>query len=46
MSPPQVIVTQILCLRDWLMALPIQEMIREGSLPDAVFKNVFEVGTI
>ncbi len=40
---PQVIVTLVLCLRDWLMALPIQTMAREGSLSEYTLKIVFEV---
>lgn len=39
----QLTVTLILCLRDWLMALPIQQMAKEGSLSPLVLKTVFEV---
>ena len=35
--------TLILCLRDWLMVLPIQQMVREGTLSTTKLNTVFEV---
>ena len=39
----KVVVTLILCLRDWLMALPTLKLVREGGLDESTVKSVFEV---
>ncbi len=39
----KVVVTLILCLRDWLVALPIPLMVSEEALDNSTLKSVFEV---
>lgn len=39
----KLVVTLILCLRDWLVALPIPLMVSEGALDNSTLKSVFEV---
>ena len=39
----KVVVTLILCLRDWLMALPTLKLVREGGLEESKVKSIFEV---
>ena len=41
--PSQIVVTLVLCLRDWLMVLPVLQMARDGTLSDLTFRTVFEV---
>ena len=43
--PCQIVVTLLLCLRDWLMVLPVLQMAREGTLSDLTFRTVFEVSS-
>ena len=40
---PQVVVTLLLCLRDWIMVLPLQQMVRDSHFHQRVLKEVFEV---
>ena len=39
----QLVIAQMHCLRDWLMALPVQAMAKSGSLPPLVINSVFQV---
>ena len=39
----KIVVTLIHCLRDWLMTLPIQRMVSEGSLHSSTVNSIFEV---
>ena len=39
----KIVVTLIHCLRDWLITLPIQQMMTEGSLSLSTLNSVFEV---
>jgi hypothetical protein len=39
----KVLVTLLLCLRDWLMVLPLQQMVRDSQLPRPALQEAFKV---
>jgi len=42
----RVLVSLVLCLRDWLVSLPIPAMMSQGGLDTATLQTVFEVSCV
>ena len=39
----QVVVTLLMCLRDWLMVLPLPQMMKDSHISHTVLREAFEV---